>query len=130
MYYIEKDNKILFIDEDKEKLANTILFTQPDLKPEDIKKTNKKLEICGETIEEVDSEKWVEYKTVQKRNERDSMLKSELDPIVSNSLRFNAMSKEEQQKYVDYRTYLLDFTKQDEWWKLKILTYDEWCAKK
>lgn len=36
MYYIEKENKILFVDTDKDKLINTLLF-QPDLTESDIK---------------------------------------------------------------------------------------------
>lgn len=57
-YYIKKDNKILFIDEDKQKLINTLAF-QPDLKKKDIKETDKEIVYFnGEFVfkEEVESE--------------------------------------------------------------------------
>lgn len=41
-FYIEKNKKILFVNEDKQKLINTLAF-QPDLKKKDIKETDKEI---------------------------------------------------------------------------------------
>jgi len=42
------------------------------------------------------------------RYERDQILISEVDPIVSNPLRWNSMTAEEQTSWTDYRQALLD----------------------
>jgi hypothetical protein len=47
------------------------------------------------------------------RAERDYKLESEVDPIVSNPLRWADLSVETQQAWIDYRRMLLDITIQD-----------------
>lgn len=47
------------------------------------------------------------------RAKRDKLLKSEVDAVVSNPLRWAEMSDEQQQQWADYRTALLDLTYQD-----------------
>jgi hypothetical protein len=42
------------------------------------------------------------------RMERDRLLKQEVDPIVSNNLRWNDMTTEKQTEWANYRTALLD----------------------
>ena len=42
------------------------------------------------------------------RDTRDNILKNEVDPIVSNPLRWNAMTEAKQQEWTDYRQALLD----------------------
>lgn len=44
---------------------------------------------------------------------RDHRLVTEVDPIVSNPLRWQSMSGEEQQRWADYRQALLDVPQQD-----------------
>lgn len=44
---------------------------------------------------------------------RDHRLVTEVDPIVSNPLRWQSMTSEEQQKWSDYRQALLDVPQQD-----------------
>ena len=46
------------------------------------------------------------------RFQRDMLLKMYVDPIVSNNLRWNDMTDSERKKFTDYRTALLDITKQ------------------
>jgi len=46
------------------------------------------------------------------RGERNYLLATEVDPIVSNSLRWNDMSETKQSEWVQYRTDLLDLTNQ------------------
>lgn len=71
----------------------------------------------------------VELETAKKtfiRARRDALLATEVDPVVSNSLRWADMSEEDKQLYTDYRTYLLDYTKADDWWLSEPKTFDEW----
>ena len=44
----------------------------------------------------------------QLRYDRDTKLKNDVDPVVSNPLRWAGLSAEKQQEYEDYRTALLD----------------------
>lgn len=44
----------------------------------------------------------------QLRYDRDTKLKNDVDPVVSNPLRWAGLSAEKQQEYADYRTALLD----------------------
>lgn len=46
------------------------------------------------------------------RMDRDAILETEVDPIVSNPLRWNAMSKEKQDAWTKYRQDLLDVPQQ------------------
>lgn len=58
-----------------------------------------------------DSEQWVwnvDASWDALRYERDRKLTNEVDPIISNSVRFNSMSEEKQQVYLNYRQALLD----------------------
>lgn len=57
---------------------------------------------------------------------RNKYLEKYVDPVVSNPLRWADMDEKEQQLYVDYRRYLLDYTEQSKWWEQNSLTFDEW----
>lgn len=46
------------------------------------------------------------------RSKRDALLATEVDPIVSNPLRWASMTAEQQQEWVDYRQALLDIPQQ------------------
>lgn len=47
------------------------------------------------------------------RIQRDSILMNEVDPLVSNPLRWNDMNSIQQQVWIDYRRALLDIPQQD-----------------
>lgn len=47
------------------------------------------------------------------RSERDAKLRLEVDPIAGNTLRWNALTEEQQQAWADYRQALLDVPEQD-----------------
>lgn len=53
------------------------------------------------------------WASVRVRNERDRRLTNEVDPIVTNPLRWAALSVEKQNEWSAYRTALLDITDQD-----------------
>lgn len=68
----------------------------------------------------------VEHKQETIRDIRNRLLETEVDPVVSNSLRWADMSDAEQAEYTAYRTYLLDYTKTPLWYEKNPLTLDEW----
>lgn len=68
----------------------------------------------------------VEELKENKRQERNDMLVSEVDNRISNPIRWMEFSEEEQNTLKEYRQYLLNFTEQDDWWKLHIMTFEEW----
>jgi hypothetical protein len=53
------------------------------------------------------------YEAKNVRNERSIILALEVDPVVSNPLRWASMSAEEQQAWADYRQALLDIPDQE-----------------
>lgn len=60
------------------------------------------------------------------RKYRNSLLETEVDPVVSNPLRWEDMSAEDKKMYKDYRQYLLNYTKTENWWLKNPLTLEEW----
>lgn len=64
------------------------------------------------------------------RDLRNHYLETYIDPVVSNPFRWADMNKDDQQDYIDYRLYLLNFTKEKKWWLKKPLTMPEWLDKK
>lgn len=78
----------------------------------------------------VSEEELIEAKQQYVRQIRNDYLTKYVDPVVSNPLRWNDMSKEEQQTYADYRTYLLAYTDTESWYEQLPLTYDAWIESK
>lgn len=70
----------------------------------------------------------VEELQTRKRNERDNILSTVIDPVMMNSVRWSELSDEDQEIWKAYRRYLLDFTNQDNWWTLPILSFSDWKA--
>lgn len=93
-----------------------------------------KIEETQEPVEMVDGSYCIGEENIQKaqekyiRNYRNKLLETEVDPIVSNPLRWNDMSEYNKNQYQEYRTYLLDWTENEEWWKTKPETFDDFCA--
>ena len=67
-----------------------------------------------------------EEKAVKVRQKRDLYLEIYVDPYVSNPLRWNDMTEEEQQDIINYRLYLLDIPEQPEFPNIEVKTFDEW----
>lgn len=84
-------------------------------------------EICNGVIY-TDREEFQKAQQEFVRTKRDNLLKTEIDPVVSNVLRWDDMSDEEKSQYMDYRTYLLDYTTTQDWYEKNPLTLDEWKA--
>lgn len=70
-------------------------------------------------------EKPVDMVKDEKRKERNRMLEMYVDPVVSNALRWNSLTQEEQNIYLSYRKYLLDFTEAENWWLEPLKTLGE-----
>ena len=73
-------------------------------------------------------EELVEAKKVDVRAFRDHLLETEVDPYVTNPLRWEDLSEEEKQKIKDYRIYLKDYTNSENWWEANPKTMEEWLA--
>lgn len=72
----------------------------------------------------------MEEKETLKREERDTYLITYVDPYAKNVLRWADLTEEEQKDIKDYRTYLLDYTKEENWWLENPMTFDEWLGAK
>ena len=59
------------------------------------------------------------------RSIRNNYLVEYVDGAVSNPLRWADMSQELKDMYTNYRQYLLDYTKQENWWESNPLTFEE-----
>ena len=60
------------------------------------------------------------------RSIRNVYLEKYIDAIVSNPLRWNDMSEDEKAIYINYRQYLLDYTKQEGWYEALPKTLEDW----
>lgn len=60
------------------------------------------------------------------RGVRNNYLVEYVDGAVSNPLRWADMSQDLKDIYTNYRQYLLDYTKQENWWEQNPLTFEEW----
>ncbi len=58
------------------------------------------------------SEEIITQKAAEVRAERDRQLEQNVDPMVSNNLRWNELTEEQRTIWTDYRTALLDITNQ------------------
>lgn len=70
-------------------------------------------------------EKPIEELQAEVRAVRNSYLEQYVDPkqLV---LVWNNLSEDNKKLYADYRTYLLDYTKPENWWLNNPMTFDEW----
>ena len=73
-------------------------------------------------------EELVEAKKADVRTFRNQLLETEVDPYVTNPLRWEDLSEEEKQKIKDYRSYLKDYTNGENWWEANPKTMKEWSA--
>ena len=71
------------------------------------------------------SEPTIEEKSEIMREERDNLLKTVVDPIVTNPLRWEELTEAEKSKYRAYRLYLLDIPQQEEFPNIEIKSFEE-----
>lgn len=120
MYYIEKNGKIILYNNVKQSLLNTLQFI-PEYKTANIKESS--IEI--ENFMFIDTPEWLEWKTKFMREIRNEYLKKYIDPVISNSIRWDDMNEREKQKYIAYRQYLLDVPQTENFPKIEIKTFED-----
>lgn len=82
--------------------------------------------VNGERMfEVVKTEFTVEERSTWKRNERDYLLTTVVDPVVTNPLRWEELSEDKQSKYRAYRKYLLAIPQQEEFPDIEIQSFEE-----
>lgn len=71
-----------------------------------------------------------EEKAQRVRQLRDEYLQTYVDPLVTNPLRWEALTAAEQNLLKAYRQYLLDIPQQEEFPDTEVKTYKEWLESK
>lgn len=124
MFLGKQNDLIALIAETREELENA-----PCMSFTEIVETDEQVEMVGGTYY-VGEQAVIEAKKAEKRAERNRLLETEIDPVVSNPLRWADMSDEEKADYTDYRHYLLDYTEQENWWEESPLSFADWKARR
>lgn len=119
MFLGYQNNIIAFVKETREELENL-----PYIKLDRIEETNDDVEMI-DGVYYLGKESIKEAKQKKVREYRNYLLETELDPIVSNPLRWEEISEFEKIYYRNYRKYLLDYTEQENWWESKPKTYED-----
>lgn len=70
----------------------------------------------------------IEEKSEIMREKRDNLLRTVVDPVVTNPLRWEELTEEMQAKYRAYRLYLLDIPQQEEFPDIEIKSFEEFQA--
>lgn len=70
-------------------------------------------------------ERKLQEKIDNKRFERDNLLVTVVDPVVTNPLRWEELDEAQKSKYRAYRLYLLDIPKQEEFPDIEIKSFEE-----
>jgi hypothetical protein len=91
----------------------------------EVKETETALEAWGLTVEE-QAEKDLADKQAQVRAVREQYFEDYVDFYQSKPLLWDEMTEEEKQDIADYRHYLMDYTKQEDWWEQNPLNFEEW----
>ena len=85
--------------------------------------------ICiGEYYALKDSAEAIQYQMNEVRQLRNQYLVDYVDGVVSNPLRWDDLTPQEQANYRNYRRYLLDFTEGEKWWENQPKTFEEWLS--
>ena len=91
----------------------------------EIKETETTLEAWGLTTEEQDEKDLLDKQT-SVRAVREQYFIDYVDWYQSKPLLWEEMTEEEKQDISDYRHYLMDYTKQENWWEQNPLNFEEW----
>lgn len=121
MFLAYQGNSIYLVANSREEIEKV-----PCMKFTKIEETNEPVEMVnGAYYVGEESIKEAQIKDVRKY--RNYLLETEIDQIVSNPLHWTDLSNYDQEKYKEYRRYLLDYTEKENWWKSKPKTFDEYC---
>lgn len=108
-----------FLDENEENLRN-----MPFVVIDEIREVEFAVMYNGKIYE--DEEEYIEARKDSVRQFRNNLLETEVDPVVTNPLRWADLSEEEKALYTNYRRYLLDYTEQENWWEQNPKAMNEW----
>lgn len=122
MFLGKQEELIALVAETREELENAPCMTFTE-----IVETSEPVEMVGGTYY-VGAEAIIEAKQEVKRAERNHLLETEVDPVVSNPLRWADLPDEEKTNYADYRRYLLDLPTRENWWEEELLDFETWKA--
>ena len=86
--------------------------------------TDEALEAWGLTAEE-EAEKELNDKKEMVRGIRNKYLETYVDPYQL-VIRWGDLTEEEQNDLIGYRQYLLDYTKEEEWWNRFPMDFETW----
>lgn len=87
----------------------------------EIKETETELQAWG-----LDDNELLEQQKQQVRAVRNSYLEIYIDSKIKNPFMWDDISEEEKVELGNYRKYLLDYTKEENWWKQTPKTFEEW----
>lgn len=127
-YVIIENNECIFIDDNLNRLKDTLEFLPQYSEKDIISIDETKLEMAynGKCyIKGFAPKQPVEEKQEQVREVRNSYLIQYVDPYQL-ILRWEALSEDQKIDIINYRQYLLDYTKEENWWEQNPLTLDEW----
>ena len=119
MFLGYQNDLLVLAAETREELENS-----PCLQFTKIEQTNEPAEMVG-NVYYVGEENIINAKQDKVRSYRNSLLNRFVDPIISNVLRWEEMSEYEKTCYKNYRTYLLDYTEDENWWEELPKTFEE-----
>lgn len=125
MYKAIKDNKIIATNETDNFPCMEIGTNIDEVVEDTDHNVDDFIHVDGEFVLKTD-DKAIAYMKSNVRAVRNSYLEEYIDKVVSNTLRWNDLSSEEQEKYKAYRRYLLDYSTEDNWWQKNPLNWSEW----
>lgn len=104
----------------EEQRVNFIITQNHNLGYE-IRKTETSLEAWG-----LDDEELLEQQKQQVRGVRNNYLEIFIDSKIKNPFMWDDLTEEDKLELGKYRKYLLDYTKEENWWERNPLTLEEW----
>lgn len=99
------------------------IIEQNHRKGYEIRETETALEAWG-----LDENELLERKKEQVRSVRQQYFETYVDFYQSKPLYWEELDEETKQHISDYRQYLKDYTKNENWWEQNPKTYDEWLV--
>lgn len=124
MFIALKDNKIIAIsDTDSEFpcLVCDMITSEPEHTTSDY------VEVNGEYVLVTDN-KAIEKKKDDVRATRNYYLEQYVDSKIKNPFMWDDLSEEDKVELGNYRKYLLDYTKEENWWERQPMTLQEWLS--
>lgn len=124
MFKVIKDNKIIGVSENEPVLLDDYeVIEDTDHNVDDF------IHVDGEFVLKTD-DRAIEVKKEQVRAVREQYFAEYVDFYQSKPLYWEEMTEEEKQDIAEYRNYLKDYTKEDNWWEQNPLTFEQWKEKK